>query len=284
MDFNSALEKISTGPLVLTLNRGIIKLAGSDAQAFLNKMTTNDMSGLSQGPLETSFLDARGRLQDHVTVFKEGDDLVLVSSYQTASRLGSWIETHHFFEDFEINDLSGATYVEVLVNPSTKTSAMHLMGHLTLAGSTLPLYMMQTDHKPLSPEPSWWDSLRIAARLPSAPHEINDTFMPQNVGLMHAISTTKGCYPGQEVIAKALHYQKQKKSLCGLHLPKATLSLANVGDKVFSKSQNLLFTITSKSPDYVPELINVLAVGDSNKQISVSDLPAQCLFSDAFIC
>jgi folate-binding protein YgfZ len=56
---------------------------------------------------------------------------------------------------------------------------------------------------------------RIENGIPIAPNEINDLHNPQEVGLMNLVDATKGCYIGQEVIARLETYDKVQRNLCG---------------------------------------------------------------------
>ena len=58
--------------------------------------------------------------------------------------------------------------------------------------------------------------LRIEAGLPGAGHEINSSNIPLEIGLRDAISFTKGCYTGQEIIARLDSRRKLAKTLVGL--------------------------------------------------------------------
>jgi tRNA-modifying protein YgfZ len=60
--------------------------------------------------------------------------------------------------------------------------------------------------------------LRIEAGLPGSNHELTDRFTPLECGLRVAISETKGCYTGQEVIARQINYDKVSHTLCGIKL------------------------------------------------------------------
>jgi folate-binding protein YgfZ len=64
--------------------------------------------------------------------------------------------------------------------------------------------------------------LRIEAGLPAAEAELSEDYTPLEAGLQSAISSTKGCYTGQEVVARQLTYDKVTQHLCGLRLEQRT--------------------------------------------------------------
>jgi folate-binding protein YgfZ len=61
--------------------------------------------------------------------------------------------------------------------------------------------------------------LRVEAGLPAWDHELSDQVTPLEVGLLSAISYNKGCYTGQEIIARQTNYDKVTRRLAGLLLP-----------------------------------------------------------------
>ena len=63
-----------------------------------------------------------------------------------------------------------------------------------------------------------YDALRIEAGLPAAGFELTDEFTPLETGLVHTVSQSKGCYTGQEVLARQVNYEKVTQTLCGLLL------------------------------------------------------------------
>lgn len=60
--------------------------------------------------------------------------------------------------------------------------------------------------------------LRIEAGLPGVGHELVESYSPLECGLRTAVSETKGCYTGQEVIARQITYDKVNQTLCGIRL------------------------------------------------------------------
>jgi folate-binding protein YgfZ len=58
-----------------------------------------------------------------------------------------------------------------------------------------------------------FDYYRVINKVPKKPNEINDNFNPHEAGLIHEVSFTKGCYIGQEVIARLHTYDKVQKNI-----------------------------------------------------------------------
>jgi len=101
------------------------------------------------------------------------------------------------------------------------------------------------DERGLSPvEPELAEVLRIRLLLPRAPNELNDGFTPYDVGLTDLISFNKGCYVGQEVIARLSTYGKVRRGLAVVSFPeKLSLSvpatLANAAGEALGEITSL---------------------------------------------
>jgi folate-binding protein YgfZ len=72
------------------------------------------------------------------------------------------------------------------------------------------------------------ESYRILRGLPAPGHELTEDYNPLEAGLLDAISFSKGCYVGQEVVARLRTYDKVSRSLVGLELP-AGMPLPRLG-------------------------------------------------------
>jgi folate-binding protein YgfZ len=82
-----------------------------------------------------------------------------------------------------------------------------------------------------------WEQLRIEQGRPAPDHELTDDYNPLEAGLGHTISFDKGCYIGQETIARLNTYQGVKQHLWGIRLsaPAQPGSVITVGDEKVGK-------------------------------------------------
>lgn len=214
------INDVKNQPLWYEMPLGVLSIKGVDAKDFLQRMSTNDLSNLSEKKsLCTAFINSKGRMVDFVHVFaKNSDEFLLVSSHTDAQILAEWLEKFHFIEDFSItiNQEFSCFYVLGPVLASKNAQILDTGFSIEGIGSfSLLLDKIAPSGKNMSFE--IFDTLRVAALMPLAPSEINDCFMPQNINLQSFIAQ-KGCYIGQEVILKALTYQKQAKKLLGVKL------------------------------------------------------------------
>jgi folate-binding protein YgfZ len=81
--------------------------------------------------------------------------------------------------------------------------------------------------------PETYELLRVEAGIPQAGHELVEDYTPLEVGLDWAISGSKGCYTGQEIIARQITYDKVTRQLVGLR-PEAPVE---PGERVLSSGR-----------------------------------------------
>jgi folate-binding protein YgfZ len=92
-----------------------------------------------------------------------------------------------------------------------------------------------------------YNLFRLEAGFPIENMELTEEFTPLELGLEKYVSTSKGCYTGQEVIARQVNYDKVTKQLCGLKLN----GTANIGDPVWSDGRKIgVVTSIGKSPRF----------------------------------
>jgi folate-binding protein YgfZ len=83
--------------------------------------------------------------------------------------------------------------------------------------------------------------MRVEAGLPAAGAELSEDYTPLEAGLAAAISSTKGCYTGQEVLARQITYDKVTQHLCGLRLTRR----AQPGGRVWAPDGSPVGRVTS---------------------------------------
>ncbi len=215
---------------------------GPDALSFLQKMSTNDLNQLAvDQSLSTVFITHQGKIIDFTHVFCLKKDSFLLLSHHNQNVLYDWLEKYHFVEDFSITNTNAYEPTIIISCEPKASNALKLFGD-----DNLTAYLNitnQNKHELINEE--LWQTLRIAYLYPQVPNEINENYMPQNVGLDSYISLNKGCFIGQEVIAKAITYQKNPSFLVGLHN---------------EPNEDFLGIITSKSPVFDAKHINILAI------------------------
>ncbi len=230
---------------------GRIEVRGADGLDFLHRLSTNDLLQLPEGGVAGTVLtNEKGRVIDYLTVALLADRILLIASPESAGLVLSWLDKYHITEDLQLTDVTPDTAMISLIGPeanSTASSALGIQlrqnkavevewkgGRMTVIGaetSRLPIVHIVGSAESLAG--AWkamvspgegaipmgfeaFEAYRISRGVAMPGGEITTAYNPYEVGLREAISFTKGCYIGQEVIARLDTYDKVQRTLVGL--------------------------------------------------------------------
>ncbi|MCP9484938.1 MAG: hypothetical protein MSC30_03685 [Gaiellaceae bacterium MAG52_C11] len=206
--------------------RSFVRVAGPDAEDYLNRMVSNDVAVL--GPdesCEALLLTPKARLIAPLVVLRRGhDDFLLLTEPELGDRVRAELLRSRFAAKAEV-ELEEHTSHVVFGGEGISTSAYGESAVEVLDGKLEPT---------LSAEEL--ELLRIRAGTPAWGKELDDRILPAEAGLdERAISFTKGCYPGQEPVAR-LHYRghanRGLRVLELAELPEPEAEIAYEGKKV----------------------------------------------------
>jgi folate-binding protein YgfZ len=177
--------------------RSFVRVAGPDAEDYLNRMVSNDVAALGPGEAcEALLLTAKARLIAPLVVLRRGhEDFLLLTEPELGERVRAELVRFRFAAKAEIELEEHATHV-VFGGEGIPTAAYGEPAAEVLDAELAPTVT-----------PDELELLRIRAGTPAWGKELDDRILPAEAGLdQRAISFTKGCYPGQEPIAR-LHYR-----------------------------------------------------------------------------
>jgi folate-binding protein YgfZ len=220
--------------------RGRLIVTGRDRKDLLHRLATNAITPLRAGQgAVTCFCTAKGRLIDWTVVLDRGEDILLLSG--NPERLSGHILQFTISEDVTVRNYMAieivvcgplaAGFLGVKLEPwqfadaslgGVKAQVVRvepLLGeaYAVLAPDAVALRRLLLEQgKQL--DPAEIEALRVRSGIPGVPNEINEEHNPWEAGLDEAISLTKGCYVGQEVVARIRTYQKLRRRLAGLRL------------------------------------------------------------------
>ena len=224
-----------------------MELLGEDCIDLLDRLSTNDVSVLrrpGQG-LSSVLTTNKGRIIDLLGLFLFEDKFLLVSSSDSIRRVSEWIEFYTIMEDVEVKDISHTTFhFRSIDNPQLQNtlglgeanfgetvsekvgnilcSAMKSqMGGLSAIDIVGPVddkeyVLSQLKEKSETISLSEFEELRIKLGVPEYGKELSEDYNPIEAGLLDHISFNKGCYIGQEVVARLNAYDKVQRKLVRL--------------------------------------------------------------------
>jgi tRNA-modifying protein YgfZ len=187
-----------TAPAVARLPRAFVRVAGPDAADYLQRMVSNDVEALAPGEsCAALLLTAKARVIAPLRVLRRADDDFLLL---TEPELGETVRT-------ELVRMRFAAKAEI--EPEEHESWLVLGGEEVL------------DERPAGEEvdEGRLERWRIESGIPRWGQEIDDGVLPAEAGLDEThISFSKGCYPGQEPIARQRYRGKVNRRLRVLDL------------------------------------------------------------------
>jgi aminomethyltransferase len=246
---NSLIKAEESALVVQHPSPGLLKLSGSSSLDLLNRMSTNNLLDLSQLTLrETVLTTAHARIIDRIWVIYRDDDLIVMTSPGAGEMVSSWLRQHIFFQDDVQVSMMTTEWAHLGVYgpdashllTSIITGADHPVGNEIKIGEGMIFWSVENPIPgihflvDISNTGTWqrfsdrfddptttghtYEILRIKAGLPSSPNEINGDYIPLELGLWDAVSFSKGCYTGQEIIARLESRGKLARHLVGIDL------------------------------------------------------------------
>lgn len=188
--------------------RAYVSVNGPDAAAYLNRMVSNDVEALSVGgACEALLLTAKARIIAPLVVWRRAEDTyLLLTEPEAGERLVRELLRSRFAAKCEIGHEEHRSVV-VLGADDLVSNPHQVVPNRDYGVEAIEL--LDTD-PPEGAEPISEDELerlRILARTPRLGRELDDRVLPAEAALEErAISFTKGCYPGQEPVAR-LHFR-----------------------------------------------------------------------------
>jgi folate-binding protein YgfZ len=251
-EYHAALE---AAVLMDRSHEGRFEISGRDRLEIPHRISTNDLTSLKPGEgRPTIFTNAIARILDRATIYHRGETTLVLTEPGRGEPLRRYLQRNIFFNDeARLNDLTGATRQFVLHGARADAigarfapdlAPMHA-AEIQIAGANVVVLR----DKPIcgghwrllmpnaAAEAAWdalladgdvtpagsltYNVLRIRAGRPGVARELTTDYLPLELGLWDEVSFTKGCYTGQEIIARMESRGRLAKTLVTLRLSAA---------------------------------------------------------------
>jgi folate-binding protein YgfZ len=194
---------------------GVLILRGDDAGEFLNGQVTNDVGSLADGESKYALLlTPKGKMRAEMVVVRDGDETMVVCPAEHLSTIRQTIDTFRIGFFFSTEDATGQwSLVKVIGDadalPPIAVPVVELESplgmDLLVESDDLDAVIGSLDLPELSETDL--ERARIKAGVPAFGTELNEDTFPAEAALVErAVSFTKGCYVGQETVAR-MHYK-----------------------------------------------------------------------------
>lgn len=242
----------------------VVDVIGTDSLDLLHRLSTNELTRVPVGSGKlTVLLTDKARIIDVVAVLVTATGVRLIGSANTADQIVRWMRTYIITDDAKPRNTTEAWSVFDVMGPRAADVTTELTG---VVASTIPMadwftaevngipvmvvrvpalseltyrFLVPSVHaqtfrmdvlgsNTMVPEltPEDYTYLRVRAGMGESGAEWTDSYNPLEAGLLHLTSFTKGCYLGQEVIARLDSYNKVKQRLMGFE---GSIDLLNGG-------------------------------------------------------
>ncbi len=226
-------------------HQGLLRLSGKDVAGFLQGQTTNDINTVSEGQSQlTALCSVQGKTLVILRVLRWRGDLYLCHfPLELAESIQNRLQPYILRADVHIENCSNEFAQLGISGPRAErilglsfpgplpTAANEVISHDTFTiirmpgpiprfalwgevSALIPLWEILSEHIE-SMDSCHWRLLDILAGLPSVDLSTTNSFVPQmlNLDALGAISFSKGCYTGQEIVARAQHLGTVKRRI-----------------------------------------------------------------------
>jgi glycine cleavage system T protein len=235
---------------------GRLRLTGEDGLDLLNRLSTNELEDLAVGQGRSTVLTSnKGRILDLLLVLNRSDHLLVITSPESRQKVADWIDFYTFTEDVAVQDVTEDTAMLAVMGPGA-AGLLESLGvsdigtqeryqSVSAAIGDTETVVVRTDFagppafELIVPAPDgtrlWQELLkkgapeglrpvglealeivRVESGVPLYGREMSEEVNPLEANLKGSISFNKGCYIGQEVVARLDTYEKVQRYLVGL--------------------------------------------------------------------
>lgn len=276
-------------------HEGRLAITGRDRLAVPHRISTNHLERLNEGEgAPTVFTNANARILDRATVYHRGDEALLTTEPGRGSALKAYLQRNIFFNDeAKVTDLAAMTRQFALHGVNADQAVAKLVpdaasippyGHRTVEidgaavfiGRRTPLIgSAWTVIAPLDAAVAVWSRLagaarpagsltynvlRVEAGRPGGGRELSEQYIPLEVGLWDEVSFNKGCYTGQEIIARMESRGRLARTIVCVRLS----SPVEVPAPLFSDGREIgILTSSAQLPDRGSIGIGIVKIGEA---------------------
>ena len=224
------------------IERGRLRFTGADRASFLQALVTNEVQSQQPGSgVYAAYLTPTGRMITDLHLYVREDEIVADVPSARAGDLAARFDQLIFSEDVNVVDVSAELSQLMVIGAQAaraisaatpisiaQLDSLGVHGNIAAAGgfvarsdaagdltafvvvlpaaAELPFTAALAEAGVLAMDDALFDAIRINAGRPAFGLDMDDTTIPLEAGLLErAISTTKGCYVGQEIVIRVLH-------------------------------------------------------------------------------
>jgi folate-binding protein YgfZ len=262
---------LANGGVVRRADRGVLAVAGADRAAWLQGLLTNDVGSLKEGERRyAAYLTPQGRMIADMNVIERGGRMLLDVPAPLAASLRDRLDGLIFAEDVQVTNESASLWVWTVVHADRLDD---------IIGETLPAEFTALT----AIEFDTFEVIRIERGVPRFLADMGEDTIPLEAGIEdRAISFSKGCYVGQEVIVRVTTRgggRVAKKLVRWVADPSA--EIVPLPDAKISSFDKDIGRVTSAA--FSPNVNRVVGLGYVHRDFAASGTEVTVIWNDARI-
>ena len=202
----------------------LLEMRGKDRVDFLTRLTTNTLPEGDSPLIHNFFLSVNAKIEAEFWVSAGSDCLALLTPQKQADSLRDCVERYHFGEEISLTQPSGKLFIVEQIEHQTRQAATITFAPDPRYGQDCSWCFVSDDDldrfQALLGEPLAFEELermRIQLGRLRYPIDYDQESLFVEVAQQGDFSESKGCYPGQEIVARVLHRGRLNRHLRGFH-------------------------------------------------------------------
>lgn len=243
-----SLKAITENAIADCSNIGLLRFSGEDARSFLHNQLSNDVEGLQENESRlAAYCNPKGRTLAVVRLYSKADSIYMLLPREIIEGVAKRLRMFVLMSKVNIDDVSDELVIMGTAGEKTARDLSTQLGELPasaegvlhshgvtvlklpqhdsrylLIGEVTKLISVwkQLDSNAIAVSHSAWQLLDIRTGQPQVYAATTEAFVPQmlNMHAINGVSFKKGCYPGQEIVARMYYLGKLKRRMYLAHM------------------------------------------------------------------
>ena len=211
-------------------NRALVRISGTDAEEFLQNQLSNDISKLEDFNIQfNAYCQHQGKMIALFWVMRSENSFLLSFPIDLLEKIATRLKMFVIMSEVNIEDVSDRFIQIGLLNEA------HSKGYLINERMSLSIVSKNSDRDETMTDEDEWTKACIDYNIPEVSLKTSEKLVPQMLNLdidEFGVNFSKGCYPGQEVVARLHYLGEAKRRLFSF----ASESEMQVGDNLYCAS------------------------------------------------
>ena len=231
---------LADGGVVDRSQRGVVRVSGPDRLSWLHSLTSQHLEALpTQAWTEALVLSPHGHVEHDIRLVDDGEATWLHVEPGTSPALVAYLNSMRFMLRVEVDDVTASYAVFSTITDGIEKAVDRVVPRESLAAASDATGLPLGGHDA-------WEALRVAAGIPRLGFETDHRTIPHEVGWIGAaVHLDKGCYRGQETVARVHNLGRPPRRLVLLHLDGTVDTLPPPGTPVTLEDREVGFLGTA---------------------------------------